>query len=370
MISRNRILEILEGYDLEKMRIGVLGSHSALDVCDGAREEGFRNLIICQAGREKTYTKYFKNTGNFGLVDDTIVLPKFKDILKTELKDILFIPNRSFACYVGLDDIEEKFEVPIVGSRNLLRSEDRGEEKDYYWLMEKANLPHPEKIEKPEDIDSLTMVKLPHAQKRLERCFFTCSSYKEFLEKSEQLLKLDVITREDLENARIEKYIIGVVFNLDFFYSPIHDRIELLGIDNRYETSLDGHVRLPAGQQITLNEEEAIPEYIICGHNSITLRESLLEKVFPLAEKYVEATKELFSPGIIGPFCIQTCIDKELNFYIYDIAPRIGGGTNVHVALGHAYGNALWRESMSTGRRVCREIKEAMMIGELKKLVT
>ena len=93
-----------------------------------------------------------------------------------------------------------------------------------------------------------------------------------------------------------------------------------------------------------------MPEYTVCGHNSATLRESLLENAFKLAEQYVEAAREHFSPGIIGPFCLQTCVDKDLKFYIYDVAPRIGGGTNVHMNVGHAYGNSLWRKNMSTGR--------------------
>jgi 5-formaminoimidazole-4-carboxamide-1-(beta)-D-ribofuranosyl 5'-monophosphate synthetase len=160
---------------------------------------------------------------------------------------------------------------------------------------------------------------------------------------------------------------------LDFFYSPLeekHSPIELIGIDWRFESSLDGHVRLPALQQITLNEEQKVPEYTVCGHNSATLRESLLEKAFGIAEKYVEATKKHYKPGIIGPFCLQTCVDKDLNFFVYDVAPRTGGGTNVHMAVGHPYGNALWRSPMSTGRRLAREIRRAVEQDRLAEIVT
>ncbi|TFG70391.1 MAG: DUF1246 domain-containing protein, partial [Methanomassiliicoccus sp.] len=59
MINKDKILGVLEGYDLKKAKIGMVASHSALDVCDGAVEEGFRTLGICQAGREKTYSRYF-----------------------------------------------------------------------------------------------------------------------------------------------------------------------------------------------------------------------------------------------------------------------------------------------------------------------
>jgi 5-formaminoimidazole-4-carboxamide-1-(beta)-D-ribofuranosyl 5'-monophosphate synthetase len=383
-MDRKVIWKQLESYDTSKIKVGVLASHSALDVADGAVEEGFRTVLYCKKGRDKTYVNYFKSkrvAGQIerGCVDEFFVYDDFKQMAsKSEQErmlknNVLFIPNRSFTSYIDIDYIENDFAVPLVGSRNLLASEERGKEKDYYWLLEKANLPYPRKIENPEDIDRLTIVKLHHAKKKLERGFFSASSYKEYKEKSDTLLKQGVITKDALQNARIEEYIIGPVFNLDFFYSPIEEelsKIELLGVDWRFETSLDGHVRLPAPQQMTLQENQKIPEYTVCGHNSATLRESLLENAFELAEKYVKATQEHYKPGIIGAFCLQTCVDKDLKFHIYDVAPRIGGGTNVHMGVGHAYGNTTWRKPMSTGRRTALEIKRAIEKDRLKDIVT
>lgn len=385
MIDRKKITEIVGNYDISKIKIGVVGSHSALDACDGAVEEGFRTVAICQKGREKTYSNYFRASrdkkGNMlkGIVDEVVLLDKFKKMLDKDVQNkliknnVLFVPNRSFTSYVGIDAVESEFAVPLVGSRNLLRSEERGGEKDYYWILNKANLPHPEKVGDPKDINELVIVKLPHAVKKLERGFFTASSYREYKQKSESLLKQNVITKSDLAEARIEKYIIGPVFNIDMFYSPLEKRgngLELLGIDWRFETSLDGHVRLPAAQQMTLLPHQFTPEYTVCGHNSATLRESLLEDAFELGEKYVAATQKYYKPGIIGPFCLQTCVDKDLNFYIYDVAPRIGGGTNIHMSVGHPYGNALWRKNVSTGRRLAMEIRKAVEMDKLDAVVT
>jgi 5-formaminoimidazole-4-carboxamide-1-(beta)-D-ribofuranosyl 5'-monophosphate synthetase len=385
MINRKDIIEIIESYDTDNIKIGSVASHSALDIFDGAIEEGFRTFAVCQQGREKTYTEYFRSQrdaqGNVvrGIVDESICLKKFNEVIgpgnQQQLIDnnVLFIPNRSFTSYCGIDDIENEFRVPLVGSRNMLRSEERGIEKDYYWLLEKAGLPYPEKIEDPQDIDELVMVKLPHAIKKLERGFFTAGTYEQYLEKSQALLKQGVITQEALEHARIERYIIGPVFNLDMFYSPLESqmsKIELLGVDWRFETSLDGHVRLPAPQQMTLAPHQLTPEYTVCGHNSSTLRESLLEEAFVLAEKYIEAAGKYYDPGVIGPFCLQTCVDKDLNFYIYDVAPRVGGGTNVHMSVGHPYGNTTWRKPMSTGRRMAFEIRRAIETGQLDKIIT
>jgi len=381
LIDRSRILEVLRGYDLDDLRIGMIASHSALDTADGAVEEDFRTLAVCKEGREKPYVKYFRasrdRSGRIvgGMIDEVMMLKRFSQIIEPENqeiiknKNVLFVPNRSFTSYCGIDAVEDQFCVPLLGSRNLLRSEERGDKRDYYWILEKAGLPFPEPVE-AEDIKELVMVKLPHAVKTLERGFFTASSYEEYCQKAEALLRQNVIDQDGIELARIERYIIGPVFNLDFFYSPISRQIELIGIDWRFETSLDGHCRLPAPQQLSLNDRQINPEYTVCGHNSATLRESLLEKAFELAEKYVAATQEHYSPGIIGPFCLQTCVDKGLNFYIYDVAPRIGGGTNVHMAVGHPYGNALWRTNMSTGRRLAREVRIALEKGCLEKIVT
>ncbi len=380
-MDRSKVLEVLRGYDLDDLRIGMIASHSALDTADGAVEENFRTLAVCQEGREKPYVKYFRagrdKSGRIinGMIDEVMMLKKFSLILEQENQDFLkekntlFVPNRSFTSYCGIDAVEDQFQIPLLGSRNLLRSEERGDKRDYYWILEKAGLPYPEPIE-AEDIKELVMVKLPHAVKTLERGFFTAASYEEYCQKADQLLRQNVIDQDGIELARIERYVIGPVFNLDFFYSPISKQIELIGIDWRFETSLDGHCRLPAPQQLTLSDKQINPEYTVCGHNSATLRESLLEKAFVLAEKYVEATQEYYSPGIIGPFCLQTCVDKDLNFYIYDVAPRIGGGTNVHMAVGHPYGNALWRTNMSTGRRLAREVRLALENDCLEKIVT
>ncbi|MBN2250455.1 MAG: formate--phosphoribosylaminoimidazolecarboxamide ligase family protein [Candidatus Altiarchaeota archaeon] len=384
MIDRKVIVDAVRGYDLKDVRIGSVASHSALDIADGAIEEGFRTVLYARKGRERTYERYFKAKrvdGRVvrGVVDECRVLDRFDRLMDPAEQEtmlagnVLFVPNRSFTSYVGMGGIEDNFRVPLVGGRNLLRSEERGEGRDYYWLLEKAGLPYPDRIEKPEDIDELVVVKLHHAVKKLERGFFTAASYEEYVEKSQRLLSQGVITRESLEGARIERYVIGPVFNLDFFYSPLEEeleKIELLGIDWRFETSLDGHVRIPAPQQMTLNDRQSIPEYTVCGHNSATLRESLLEAAFGLAEKYVKAAREHYNPGVIGPFCLQTCLDKDNRFYIYDVAPRVGGGTNVHMSVGHPYANSLWRRNVSTGRRLAMEVRRAVDEERLDEIVT
>lgn len=385
MIESTDISEILGDYDRMKLRIGMTASHSALDICDGAIEEGFPTVAYCQKGREKTYSEYFKTVRNHsgrvtrGMVDKAIVLDRFDDVLDPTFqqgmrdRNVVYIPNRSFTSYCGMEQIENDFRVPMFGSRNMLRMEERTEDQDYYWILDKAGLPYPEAIENPEDIDCLVIVKLHHAEKKLERGFFTCASFSEYQEKSAALLQQGVIDEASLAGARIERYVIGPVFNLNFFYSPLEEemsKLELLGVDWRFESSLDGHVRLPAPQQMTMPIHQQIPEMTVVGHNTATIRESLLEEAFALGEKFITASKEHYDPGIIGPFCLQTCIDKDMNYSIYDVAPRVGGGTNVHVSVGHPYGNATWRKPMSSGRRIAMELRNAVEQDRLDEVLT
>ena len=45
MIIQRDIKKILEKYDKNDITIGVLGGHSALDVCHGAKKLGFKTVI-------------------------------------------------------------------------------------------------------------------------------------------------------------------------------------------------------------------------------------------------------------------------------------------------------------------------------------
>ncbi len=119
---------------MSKPTIAVIGSHSALDVCRGAKDEGFKTLVIVEKGRDQTYAKYFRSQDNLGCVDEVVYVEKFKDILSEKVQQILkkknciFIPHRSFEVYLNdYDAIEKKFKIPMLGNRYLLRTEERSE---------------------------------------------------------------------------------------------------------------------------------------------------------------------------------------------------------------------------------------------------
>jgi 5-formaminoimidazole-4-carboxamide-1-(beta)-D-ribofuranosyl 5'-monophosphate synthetase len=365
--------------------VGTVGSHSAIDVTDGAVTEGLTSIVLAQAGRDATYARYFRSirdaqgTRTRGCVDEVWTFPKFADLVAPDVqarmreRRLLLVPNRSFSSYVPIAAIEDDFRVPVVGSRNLLRIEERSERDNYYTLLAAAGIPAPRAFPGPDAIDRVAIVKLPHAVRRLERGFFTAASPEEYRSKSRELLDRGTIAADDLAHARIEEFVLGPVFNFDFFFSPLvprADGLELLGVDHRLQSNLDGLLRLPAAQQMELSASDRIPEYTEVGHGTLTVRESILEEVFRIGEKFVDASRARYPPGILGPFCLQTCIDKDGHLTVFDVAPRIGGGTNIHLALGHPYGNALYRTPMSSGRRVALEIRRAADDGRLREIVT
>ena len=114
MIKREEIQKLVDSYDKYNITIGVLGGHSGLDVCRGAKKHGFNTLAVCQKGREETYAKYYRSRRDGrGCVDETIVLEKFSDITKPEIqeelrkKNTIFIHNRYFWVYFDFKDIED-----------------------------------------------------------------------------------------------------------------------------------------------------------------------------------------------------------------------------------------------------------------------
>ena len=376
MIKREEIQKIVNNYDKKNLTIGVLGGHSALDVCRGAKKHGFSTLAVCQKGREKTYNKYYKTRGDGrGCIDKTIVLDKFSDIIKPSVQEELrknntiFIHNRYFWVYFDFKDIENKFMVPIFGSRSMLKLEERDVPKNQYYLLKKAGIRHPMMFKSPRDIDRLVIVKVSEAIRGYERAFFYATSFNDYKKKSEDMLKKKLITKESLKKAVIEEYVIGAQINFNYFYSIIDDELEIMGTDTRRQTNIDGLIRLPADEQ-----QEVLkylrPKIIETGHIAATTKESIIEKIFDLGEKFVKTTKKEYPPGIIGPFALQGAIAAEKGkeeMVVFDVSMRIPGSplTQFTPHSGYLYGN-----SISYGERIAMEIKKAVETNRLKEIVT
>jgi len=363
-VSKINIPEVLANYDLNDITIGVLGGHSALDVCRGAKKQGFRTVAVCQRGREKTYAQYYKARDDKGIVDEIILVDKFSDIVKPEVQEQLrklntiFIHNRYFWVYCDFKQIESKFNVPIFGSRSLLKLEERDVPKNQYYLLEKAGIRIPKMFKSPKDIDRLVIVKVNEATRTYERAFFFASSFESYKKRSDDLIKSKTITKEALKKAVIEEYIIGAQVNFNYFFSPITGELELLGTDTRRQTNLDGLLRLPAEQQLEALKHIK-PTLIETGHIACTTKESLLEKIFAAGEKFVATTQKECAPGIIGPFALQGAIasdEGKEEIVIFDVSMRIPGSPGTMFT---PYSGYLYMENLSVGERVAIEIKKA-----------
>ncbi|MEM2942369.1 MAG: formate--phosphoribosylaminoimidazolecarboxamide ligase family protein [Candidatus Bathyarchaeia archaeon] len=357
--------KVLKRYDLDKLRIGTIGSHSALDICDGAKSEGLGTVVICQRGREKTYLRYKR------IVDRAIILDSFVDAVSPNIQDelrklnVVFVANRSFSTYIGYDRIEDEFLVPIFGNRAILRSEERDTPRNQTYLLQKAGIETPRIFKSPEEIDRLVIVKVPEAKRRIERAFFYASSLEDYRRKAEMRIMKGIVSETDLERATIEEFVMGAKFNFNYFWSPLSGEVEFLGVDRRIQTDLDGVLSLPARDQL---EFESVVQNIEVGHEGATVRESLLERVYDIGERFAETCRREYPPGIIGPFALQGAIKKDLEICIFDVSPRVP--CSPIISTTSPYSRWYYGEQMTTGRRIALEVNEASRTDRLSEVVT
>ncbi len=356
---------MVDRYDLKNVTLGTIGSHSGLEVMDGAKDENMKTVCICQKGRDLPYRRFKR------LADQIMLLDKFSDILNREnqekLREIntVMVANRAFTAYLGYDNIENNFKVPVFGNRSMLRAEERTAPRNQYYLLEKAGLRHPRLYRKPSEIDGPAIVKVQEAKRKLERAFFFVSSYEDFKKKTKQKIEDGMISKSDLDSAAIEEYVIGTYFNLNFFMSPLSGEAEFLGIERRLQTNLHDFISLPARQQMELDLQ---PQNIEVGHTPASIRESLLEKVFEMGDKFAVAARKEYPPGVIGPISLQSIVTTDLDFVVYDVSLRVPG--NPIMATTSPYTKYYFGHTMGVGRRIAMEIKQAVAERKLREIVT
>lgn len=357
---------------MKQYTVGVIGSHSAEEVGIAARNLGLDCVVVCQKGREELYTMH-----NSFLYTQTLVLDKFSDLVKDENMqklvnlNVIWFPNRSFSVYIDINDIEnkEKFPLPIYGNRNMLRIEER---RSQYDILDKADIRRPQEFRTPEEIDHLAIVKVQQKDKPLERAFFYANSCDEYHEKSEELIKQGIISEEGLKEAIIEEFIIGPRFNANFQAFGLTDKFGLfdfVGFDDRVQTNISGLLNLPARDQLEINVALTNEEI---GHKGVTMRESKKPLVYEAAEKFIQATKTHFPPGIIGLFALQGAINKEGKFIIFDISPRIPGSPCLGPTSPEMRRLSIkYQTSVYSPLDLCMmELKEAITTRRLKEVTT
>lgn len=386
------ISNIIKSYDLKNITIWVLGGHSALDVCSWAKKLWFKTLCIAKKGRELTYDKYYKTRDKWqiiGCIDECIVVNEWKDLLNEDIQEKLrkqntiFIHNRYFWVYFDFKDIESKFRVPIYGSRELLKLEERDVEKNQYYLLEKAGIRIPKIWKTPnikiedwkliienywEKIEWLTLTKVNNATRTYERENFVSSSWEEWISLAEEKLNNWIITLKALQNSVIEEFVLWAQINFNFIHT-VNWEIELLGTDMRRQTNLDWFLRLPAKEQLKINSS-INPFHIETWHVAVTCKESLLEKAFIAAENFVKACENETGQKLIWPFALQWAIEtdgKKEELIVFDVSLRIPWSPWIWATPYSSY--VYWR-NVSMWERVSMDIKEAINIWRIEDILT
>ncbi|MDG6929504.1 MAG: DUF1246 domain-containing protein, partial [Nitrososphaerota archaeon] len=143
------------------MWITTLGSHCALQVLKGAKDEGFMTAVVTERRREGLYRR-------FGFIDDFVVVDRFGDVAKPDLQAALrergavMVPHGTLVSEVGVDTVEGGLDVPIFGNRRMLRWESDRNLKEK--LMKEAGIRLPRSFATPEEMDGLCIVKLHGAR--------------------------------------------------------------------------------------------------------------------------------------------------------------------------------------------------------------
>ncbi len=360
MITPQKIAKILSGYDLDKLTIGTLGSHSALNIFKGAKEEGFKTVSICKKEDTIVYKK-------FPLADEIIVVKSFTELLDEKLQqrlrdlNVVLIPHGSFTAYLSTEQMTNDLYVPMFGNRMLLHWE-ASRTKQEEWLRS-SGLKLPKTFKKPGEIKGLAIAKLPGAKGG--RGYFLVNSAEAFDRKVGDMLKRRLLSEEDVKRIHLQEYVLGLNVYPHYFASILEDDVEFLGVDRRYESAVDAIGRIPASEQLEVGIN---PTYTIVGNMPITLRESLLPELMRMGDNVMRKATELAPPGIIGPFCLETVITDSLEIYTFEVSARIVAGTNVGIGTG-PYAYLKFGQNMYTGRRIALEIKNGLRKDRIREIV-
>ena len=338
--------------------IATLGSHCALQVLKGAKDEGFKTILLCEKKREHLYRR-------FGFIDEIFLMDSFLELFEQNCESMLqennsiLIPHGTLISQMSSEQIES-IKTPVFGNKYILRWESDRALKEQ--LMKEAKLNVPKSIPSSKQINSLVIAKRHGAAGG--KGYFLASSEEEYNKKRDKLVKQGLISGDN--DLYIQEYSSGVLAYLQFFYSPLKNELEFFGVDQRHESDIDGLARIPAENQLATDKTSS---FNVIANSPLVLRESLLDDVYKMGENFVEASAKLVPPGMNGPFCIEGVYDDEAHFHTFEFSARIVAGTNIFIT-GSPYTALIYDEPMSMGRRIAREIKQAETENKLKNIIT
>ncbi len=332
-----------------KYTIATLGSHSALQILKGAKDEKFKTLLVTTPDRTEFYER-------FPFIDDIITIPSFAKFPEVEnklkKKNVIIIPHGSFVAYLGTEG-NKSMQIPYFGNKKVLDWE--ADRKNQGVWMRRSGINCPQEFTVRDQINYPVIIKSNGAAGG--NGYFIAGNLSDMHRKMKNFSAKDYV---------IQQYIIGVPLYIHYFYSPLTKKIEILSMDRRYETNVDALGRIPCANQKKITIE---PSFVVVGNSPLVLRESLLPIAYDMGEKVVAASRKLINPrGLFGPFCLETVITPDQKLYTIEISCRIVAGTNLFID-GSAYSSLFYDEPMSTGRRIAREIKLAIKKNMLAKIL-
>lgn len=314
------------------MKIGTLASHSALNIISGAKAEGFETELYCTPDRIAFYN-------SFGFGNSIVKIDTFTEILERDLSDVIIIPHGSFVAYLGAENIL-KSNLQVFGSKELLRWEEDRKLKSQ--LMREAGLNVPREYSSIDEIESPVIVK----------SFGAAGGKGYFIAANRDAIKNNL---DSSKQYMFQEYIVGTKVFTTYFNSIVHDRMEVFGADIRYETDADASLRF-----------DEMPSFVVIGNIPLVLRESTLAQYYEMGCSFSNAFSRLTNSRLVGPFCIETIIDRNQTIYSFEFSGRIVAGTNLWIP-SSPYSFVLFGDHMWMGRRIAREIRELIEHGRLEE---
>ncbi|MEM4585652.1 MAG: formate--phosphoribosylaminoimidazolecarboxamide ligase [Candidatus Caldarchaeum sp.] len=327
-------------YDVEKLMVATVASHTALQLLRAAKKTGFRTAAICLTDNKPFYEK-------FGFIDEiyTAAVDTLDKLApKLAERNTVFIPHGSFVEYCGPKKAQS-FKVPFFGTRQLIEVE--ADQRRKMMLLREAGIPTPEEYSSPEEAEPPVIIKLAGAKGG--------AGY--FLAFTKQ--ELEAKTRNLNQPYIIQRYIIGVGVYMHYFSSQMFRRVEVFGADTRYEANVDGRV-------FGLAE----PSFVVVGNRPVVVRESLLPRYMRFGEQFASAVEDTLGTPMIGPFCLETIITDKFEIKCFEFSGRIVAGTNVYMGTGSPYSVLYFDKPMDMGERIAHELKVAAEKNCLEKITS
>ncbi len=331
---------VLKRYDHERLTIVTIASHTALQILRGAKKAGFNTLALARRGTEWFY-------GRFSFIDEVWPiefpdLPRYAERLVE--RNAVLVPHGSYVEYVGPRNAVE-MPLPTFGNRYLVEWE--SDQRLKMSLLREAGIPTPRTFEDPRDVDGPVIVKMYGAKGG--RGYFIAR------DREELMGRLRAVGGPYI----IQEYVLGVPAYYHFFASPMYSRVELFGMDIRYESNVDGR---------TLGLAE--PTFVVVGNIPLVLRESLLPTVQRYGESFAAVVAERVPPGMVGPYSLESIVRDTLEIAVFEFSGRIVAGTNTYMGVGSPYSTLYFERPMDMGERIGLEVAEAARRGRLDSVLT